>query len=30
VTVGGNQYILEFWQQDPAAPNNNPGFLHAY
>lgn len=30
VIVGGNQYVLQFWQQDPAAANNNPGLLRAY
>ena len=30
VIVGGNQYYLQFWRQDPSAPNNNPRMLHAY
>jgi hypothetical protein len=30
VLVGGNQYFLQFWRQDPSAPNNNPRMLHAY
>lgn len=30
VIVGGNQYFLQFWRQDPSAPNNNPRMPHAY
>ena len=30
VIVGGNQYFLQFWRQDPGAPNNNPRMPHAY
>lgn len=30
ITVGGNQYYLQFWRQDPSAPNNNPRMRHAY
>lgn len=30
IVVGPNQYILQFWQQDLAKPNNNLSFLHAY
>ena len=30
VTVGDNQYFLQFWRQDPSAPNNNPRMLRAY
>lgn len=30
VMVGDNQYFLQFWRQDPSAPNNNPRMLHAY
>jgi len=30
VIVGGNQYFLQFWRQDPSAPNTNPRMPHAY
>jgi len=30
VVVGGNQYFLQFWRQDPSAPNNNSRMLRAY
>lgn len=30
VLVGGNQYILRFWQQDLARPNNNSYMVKAY
>ena len=30
VIVGGNQYYLQFWRQDPSAPNNNQRMPHAY
>jgi len=30
VVVGGVQYFLQFWRQNPSAPNNNPGMLRAY
>lgn len=30
VIVNGNQYILQFWQQDPSHPNNNPNLVRAY
>jgi hypothetical protein len=30
VIVNGNQYYLQFWRQDPSAPNNNPRMRHAY
>ena len=30
VMVGDNQYFLQFWRQDPSAPNNNPRMLRAY
>lgn len=30
VIVNGNQYIFQFWQQDPSRPNPNPNLIRVY